>query len=297
MTSDPDTTWAARPAELQRRHWISAAKDVWTGISRDRLSLIAAGIAFFGLLALFPAITALMAIAGLFLTPGDVTAQIQQISAMMPPSAADIVIEQAKSVAGSDQGGLGLAAALGVIIALYSASAGVSNLIAGLNVCYGVRESRNFIKLKAVTMVMTLLLIVAFLMSLSVVLVLPGVLSLLQLGATVEITVSILRWILLLGFTVTGIALIYHFGPDRRPARWRWVTPGALIACLLWIVASFGFSLYAENFGSYQETFGSLAGVVLLLFWLWISAFIVLLGARINAALEDQTRAPTQQAD
>lgn len=183
-----------------------------------------------------------------------------------------------------------------MIIALYSASAGVSNLIAGLNVCYAVRETRNFIKLKAVTMVMTLLLIVAFLMSLAVVLVLPGVLSVLQLGATVEITVSILRWILLLGFTVTGIALIYHFGPDRRPARWRWVTPGAVIACVLWIVASFGFSLYAENFGSYQETFGSLAGVVLLLFWLWISAFIVLLGARINAALEDQTRAPTQQA-
>lgn len=294
MTAEPDQGWADRPTELKPGDWKAALFDVWGGIAQDRLSLIAAGIAFFGLLALFPAITALMAIAGLFLTPGDVTAQIQQISAMMPQSAAEIVIDQAQSVAGSDQGGLGLAAALGVLIALYSASAGVSNLIQGLNVCYGARESRNFVKLKAVTMVMTLLMILGFLVALAVILVLPGVLAILHLGAEVEIAVSILRWVLLLCFTVTGIALIYHFGPDRRPARWRWITPGALIACLLWIVASFGFSLYAENFGSYQETFGSLAGVVLLLFWLWISAFIVLLGARINAALESQTRARTQ---
>ncbi len=291
MTASPSPTLAERPAELRPADFKAAALEVWAGISRDRLSLIAAGIAFFGLLALFPAITALMAVAGLFLSPGDVAAQISQVSQMMPQSAAEIVIGQAQGVAGSTDGGLGIAAALGLIIALYSASAGVSNLIQGLNVCYGSTETRNFIKLKAVTMVMTLLLILGLVIALAVVLVLPGVLAVVNLGGAIEATVSVLRWILLLGFTVTGIGLIYHFGPDRTPAHWRWITPGALIACILWVAASFGFSLYAENFGSYQETFGSLAGAVILLFWLWISAFIVLLGAKINAALENRTQA------
>ncbi|EIE49291.1 ribonuclease BN [Salipiger aestuarii] len=294
MTATPETTQADHPAELRRGDFKTAALEVWRAISQDKLSLIAAGIAFFGLLALFPAITALMAIAGLFLTPGDVTAQITQVSQMMPQSAAEIVIEQAKGVAGSDQGGLGIAAALGIVIALYSASAGVSNLIQGLNVCYGTHETRNFVKLKAVTMMMTLLMILGLVVALAVVLVLPGVLAVVNLGGAVEATVSVLRWILLLGLTVAGIGLIYHFGPDRAPANWRWITPGALIACFLWVAASFGFSLYAENFGSYQETFGSLAGVIILLFWLWISAFIVLLGARINAALEARTLADPQ---
>lgn len=288
-----ETSFASRPAELGRASWKAAALRVKDGIGEDRLSLIAAGVAFFGLLAIFPAITALMAVAGLFLTPADVTEQIQQISAMLPDRAAEIVIDQAKSVAGSDQGGLGLAALLGLGLALYSASAGVGNLVAGLNVAYGERESRGFVKLKLTTMALTFLLIVGLVLAFAGVLILPGVLAVIPLGGTAELLVSGLRWVLLLGFTVLAVALIYHFGPDRRPARWRWVTPGAAIACLLWIVTSVGFSIYAENFGSYQETFGSLAGVVILLFWLWISAFVVLLGGKINAELEHQTRTDT----
>ena len=288
-----ETSYASRPAELGQANWKRAALRVKDGIGEDRLSLIAAGVAFFGLLAIFPAITALMAIAGLFLTPADVTDQIQQISAMLPERAGQIVIDQAKSVAGSDQGGLGLAALLGLGLALYSASAGVGNLVAGLNVVYSERETRGFIRLKLTTIALTFLLIIGLVMALAGVLVLPGVLAVIPLGGTAELLLSGLRWVLLLGFTVLGVALLYHFGPDRRPANWRWITPGAAIACVLWIIASVGFSIYAENFGSYQETFGSLAGVVILLFWLWISAFVVLLGGKINAELEHETRADT----
>lgn len=288
-----ETSFAARPSELGRARWTQAALRVKDGIGEDRLSLIAAGVAFFGLLAIFPAITALMAVAGLFLTPADVTDQIQQISAMLPDRAAEIVIDQAKSVAGSDEGGLGLAALLGLGLALYSASAGVGNLVAGLNVAYGERETRGFVKLKLITIALTLLLIVGLVLAFAGVLVLPGVLAVIPLGGTAELLLSALRWVLLLGFTVLAVALIYHFGPDRRAAHWRWITPGAAIACVLWIATSVGFSIYAENFGSYQETFGSLAGVVILLFWLWISAFVVLLGGKINAELEHQTRADT----
>ena len=124
----------------------------------------------------------------------------------------------------------------------------------------------GFVKLKLTTMALTFLLIVGLVLAFAGVLILPGVLAVIPLGGTAELLLSGLRWVLLLGFTVLAVALIYHFGPDRRPARWRWVTPGAAIACLLWIVTSVGFSIYAENFGSYQETFGSLAGVVILLF-------------------------------
>lgn len=290
-----ETSWADRPSELHRGDWKAAALRVKDGVTEDRLSLIAAGVAFFGLLAIFPAITALMAIAGMVLSPGDVTDQIQQISAVLPQRAAEILIDQAKSVAGSDQGGLGLAAIFGILLALYSASTGVGNLIQGLNVAYERRETRGFIKLKLITIVMTLLLIVGVVVALAAVLVLPGLLAVMQLGETVESVVWVLRWVVLLGSTVVAIGVIYHYGPDRRAPRWRWVTPGAAIACLLWLAASIGFSVYAENFGSYQETFGSLAGVVILLFWLWISAFVVLLGGKINAALEERTGADTSQ--
>ncbi|WP_229672954.1 YihY/virulence factor BrkB family protein [Salipiger pallidus] len=255
----------------------------------DRISLVSAGVAFYALMAIFPAITALMAIAGLFITPADVTAQIQQVTELLPQRAAEILIEQAKSVAGSQSGGLGLAAALGILLALYSASAGVAHLIEGLNVAYDEKEKRGFIRLKLTTLALTLLLIVGLLLAIGALLVLPGILAIFELGPVFEAVVSWVRWGVLLLLVVAGIALIYRFGPSRKSAEWAWIAPGALVACLLWLMGSVAFSLYAEHFGSYQETFGSLAGVIILLFWLWISAYVILLGAEINAEMEAQT--------
>ena len=284
-----DGSYAARPRQIGLTGWKAIMLRVKDELAADRISLVSAGVAFYALMAIFPAITALMALAGLFITPADVTAQIQQVTAVLPQRAAEILIEQAKSVAGSQTGGLGLAAALGILLSLYSASAGVGHLIEGLNVAYDETEKRGFIRLKLTTLALTLLLIVGLLSAIGALLVLPGILAIVELGPVFEAIVSWARWGVLLLSVVVGIALIYRFGPSRKSAEWAWLAPGAIVACLLWLMGSIAFSLYAENFGSYQETFGSLAGVIILLFWLWISAYVILLGAEINAELEAQT--------
>lgn len=284
-----DGSFATRPRQISLTGWKAIAMRVKSELAADRISLVSAGVAFYALMAIFPAITALMAIAGLFITPADVTAQIQQITEVLPQRAAEILIEQAKSVAGSQRGGLGLAAVLGLLLALYSASQGVAHLIEGLNVAYDETEERGFIRLKFTTLALTLLLIAGLLLAIGALVVLPGMLAIFQFGPALEAFASWMRWGVLLLLVVAGIALIYRFGPSRKAAEWAWITPGALVACLLWLAGSLAFSLYAEHFGSYQETFGSLAGVIILLFWLWISAYVILLGAEINAEMEAQT--------
>lgn len=284
-----DGSFATKPRRIGLTGWKAIALRVKSELTADRISLVSAGVAFYALLAIFPAITALTAFAGLFFTPADVTAQIQEVTAVLPQRAAEILIEQATSVAGSQSGGLGLAAALGILLALYSASQGVAHLIEGLNVAYDETEERGFVRLKLTTLTLTLLLIAGLLVAIGALVVLPGVLAIFQLGPELETFASWARWGVLLLLVIAGIALIYRFGPSRKGAEWGWITPGALVACLLWLAGSLAFSLYAEHFGSYQETFGSLAGAIILLFWLWISAFVILLGAEINAEMEAQT--------
>jgi membrane protein len=273
--------------------WRGIFKRAWAEAGRDHISLIAAGVAFYGLLALFPAITALVAIAGLMLEPSQVTAQIEQLSRIMPDSAAEIVISQATEVAGSREGGLGLAALLGIGLAIYSSSKGVSSIMEGLNVAYDEEDNRGFVKRTALTLALTFGLIVGVTFGLGAVVVLPGVLSVVQLGDTTELLIGALRWVVMLALVIVGIAILYRFGPDRSSPQWRWLTPGAVLACIAWIIASVGFAIYVNNFGSYNESFGTLAGVIVLLMWMWISAYIVLLGAEVNSEAELQTREDT----
>ncbi|AJE49077.1 membrane protein [Celeribacter indicus] len=280
---------ASRPLELGWSGWKAALLRVKDALRQDRVGLVAAGVAFFGLLALFPAITAVIALGGLLFEPSEITEPIRSISAAMPERAAQIILDQATAVAGTRDGGLGLAAILGLAIALYSASKGVANLIEGINVAYNQSETRGFIRLKALTLGLTLLLIVGVVVAIAAIVVLPGLLAILDLGPVTEMVITVVRWAFLLVLAVLSIAAMYRFGADREPAQWRWVLPGALLSCLLWIGSSLLFALYAENFGSYQESFGTLAGVIILMIWLWISAYVVLLGAELNGELEAQT--------
>lgn len=259
-------------------------------VSKDHISLIAAGVAFYGLLALFPGITALMAVSGLILEPSQVTSQIETVSAFVPEAAAEIIIGQATAVAGSAEGGLGLAAVVGFGLALWSASAGVGSLMEGINVAYDEAEERGMVRLYATRLILTLFLVVGMVAGLASTVVLPSILQLIALGPTTELLIGLARWAVLLALTVLGLGLLYRYAPSRRPARWRWLTPGAVLATVLWIAASAAFAVYVQNFGSYQETFGALAGVVILLMWLWLSAVLVLVGAEVNAETEAQTR-------
>ncbi|MGZ9809309.1 YihY/virulence factor BrkB family protein [Pseudoroseicyclus sp. H15] len=280
---------ASRPRDIPLAGWKAIALRTIGEFKTDHVTLIAAGVAFYGLLAIFPAITALLAIGGLVLSPSQVTDQLANVSSMLPPRAAEIILGQATEVAGSENAGLGFAALLGLALALYSASKGVASLIEGLNIAYDEQETRGFIKLKAITLGLTVMLVIGMVAGLAATVVLPSLFSLLNLPPSLEQIFGLLRWAILFVLTVLGLATIYHFGPDRSPPKWRWLIPGAALACILWIAASMGFSIYSQNFSSYNESFGALAGVVVLLMWLWISALVLLLGAEINSEAEQQT--------
>ncbi|WP_292292204.1 YihY/virulence factor BrkB family protein [Marivita sp.] len=281
---------ADRPRHIPLKGLFDVAMRMWTKQASQNLSLIAAGIAFFGLLSLFPGITAAAAFAGVFLQSEMLVENSAEITEMLPEAAAQIIMGQLRDVAGADASTLSFAALLGLAIALYSASKAVANFIAGLNVIYAETETRNFFKLKALTIVLTFLMIIGLILAITVVAIIPVVAAFVGDIGWVDDLVLLLRWPVLFLLGAAGIALLYRLGPDRRAAKWRWLTPGALVACALWVAGSYGFSLYVQSFGSYNETFGALGGVIVLLTWLWLSAFIVLLGALLDAELEAQSR-------
>ncbi|MEL7253969.1 MAG: YihY/virulence factor BrkB family protein [Pseudomonadota bacterium] len=284
---------AARPGDIPARGWKQVATRAWKDVGDNQIGLIAAGVAFYGLLALFPAITAVMAISGLVFDASHVTTQLDEVSQVLPADAAAIIIDQATKVAGSQDAGLGVALIFSLGLALYSASKGVGSLIQGVNVAYGEQETRGFVMLTATNLALTVFLILGMIGGLGATLILPGILSLVDLGLTTEILIRATRWAVLLAFTVGGIMMLYRIAPDRRAAQWRWLLPGAVLACALWLLASLGFAIYVENFGAYTESFGALAGVIVLLTWMWLSAYVILIGAEINSEAEAQVRPDT----
>jgi len=288
---------AQRPRGIPLRGWKDILLRVWNEMGTDHLGLIAAGVAFYGLLALFPAITALMALGGLIFEASEIVARIEAIAALVPRAAAEIIIDQATAVTGSQEGGLGLAATLGLGLAIWSASRGVGSLIEGINVAYDETEDRGFLVLTATRVALTLFLVTGMVAGLGATIILPSILQLLALGPTAELVIGLARWAALIVLTILGLGVLYRFAPSRRPAQWRWLSPGAVLATILWIAGSAGFAVYVQNFGSYQETFGALAGVIILLMWLWISALLILLGAELNAEAEAQTRIDTTVGD
>ena len=279
---------AERPSEIPRPGWRDIFLRTWREISDDHVSLIAAGVGFYGLLALFPAIAAMIAIWGLLFDPQQIEQQIEAVSGFLPQDAAAIVTEQARTLAAAG-GGLSIAAAGGILFALYSASKGMKALIEGLNIIYDEQEERGFIKLNVVALGLTLVMIVAMLAALGTIIIVPILLGALGLGPVAEILVNLVRWPLLFAVALLVLAIIYRYGPSRARPRWRWVNWGAAVATILWLLGSIAFSIYVQNFGSYNETYGSIGAVIILLMWFWLSAFSVLFGAELNAEMEHQT--------
>ena len=280
---------STRPTEIPAKGWLDILMRVKNEIAKDHVGLVAAGVAFYGLLAIFPAITALMSITGLLYNPVELVSALEGVTAVVPPDVSQILLDQARSVAESETGGLTLGLVLGLGLALWSASAGVGSLIEGINMAYDETETRSFVKLKAITIVMTLAMIVGVIVAGILAVVLPVTLSFLAISPMVETMIRILAYVPLALIVVGGVAVLYRFAPDRSRAKWRWLTPGSIAATLLWLVASVGFSVYVQNFGSYNETFGSIAGVIVVLMWMWISAYVILMGAELNSEIEAQT--------
>ena len=251
--------------------------------------IIAGGVSFFALLAIFPAITALVSAYGLFFNPATIANDIGQLNDLVPANVLTKVHEQATRIASNSNQTLSLGLVVGILVSLWSAMSGVKAVIDALNVIYEQRESRSFIKLDLVALVFTLFGFAAFLLAMAAIVVLPLVLSPIGFGNLTETIARIARWPVLLIVLLSGLAILYRYCPDRRAARWQWVSVGSVFASLTWFVASFLFSWYLANFANYNATYGSLGAVVGLMIWLWISTIVVLLGAELNAEMEHQT--------
>jgi len=284
---------ADSPTDIPAKGWKDIAFRLKDEISEDRVGLIAAGVAFYGLLALFPAITALLAIGVILVEPNQIIDQLSALSGIVPEAVMTIITEQATEVAGSREGGLGLAALLGIGLAIYSASKGMGSLMDGMNVAYDEQEERGFIRLKLETLGLTLFLIFGLLVAVFAMVGIPVLLNMLNFGAFAEAAAAVIILAIILALTMVGLSVLYRYGPSRDAPEFQWVSPGAIAACIVWLIGSAGFAFYVANFGSYNESFGALGGVVVLLMWLWISAFIVMLGAELNAEMEAQTRYDT----
>ncbi|WP_102110004.1 YihY/virulence factor BrkB family protein [Oceaniglobus roseus] len=281
----------------KRKRAMGFGMRLWSQINEDHIGLIAAGVAFYNILALFPAITALMAIGGLLVAPSEIVDQIERFSHIVPKDVMDIIVGQATSIAGSREGGLGLAALVGISFSIWSASKGMGSLIEGMNVAYDEKETRGIVKLRLFTLLMTVLGILGLIFGMMATMAVPVVLTVFPLGPLGNIVTFAAVWGTLLFATWLGLSLIYRYGPDHsHPHNFDWKLPGAPAATLLWLVASGAFAFYVGNFASYNESFGSLAGVIVLLLWLWLSAYVVLLGAEVNAEVRADARAKAERA-
>jgi len=277
------------PLQIPRAGWKDILWRTYARTGEDRLLAIAAGVVFFGLLAVFPAITALVSCYGLFANPSTIGANLQTLSLMLPDGSFQIVQDQITRVLMKGNTALGATFLFGLALAVWSANAGVKSMIDALNVVYEEREKRSFVRLNLIALAFTTGGIGALLLMVGAVVALPLLLNHIGLAPESKIIISLARWPLLLGILLAALALLYRFGPSRQPARWQWLSVGALVAALLWIAGSALLSWYLSNFANYSATYGSLGAAIGLMMWMWMSAIIVLCGAELNSEIEHQT--------
>jgi membrane protein len=296
-TTPPPGHEAETPVQIPPRGWWQVTRRAFKESSDDNVSILAGGVAFFAFLAVFPAIIAAITLYGLIADPADVARQLESLSGMLPQETRPLIADQLNSVVQSSSRALGFSLIISLLAAIWSASSGTGNLIQAVNLAYDEKESRGFFKVKGTALALTLGAIVFVLLTLTLVAVVPPVLDALQLGIVGTIIAQVVRWTLLAGLVVVALAVVYRVAPDRDAPRFRWVSTGALVATVLWIIGSGLFSLYVNNFGSYNKTYGALAGVVVLMLWLYLTSYIVLLGAEINAESERQTQRDTTKGE
>jgi membrane protein len=276
-------------------HRPRATRGAWTVLvqtfnrfSDDRIMTEAAGVTFYVLLALFPAIATLISIYGLFANPVTVSEQLQMIAAVVPAGGLQIIEDQVKALAANGQQALSFGVVIGVLTSLWSANQGIKGVFDALNVVYHEKEKRGYITRTALSLCFTFGAILFLVLAMLAIVVIPIVLAFVGFQNDVATLLALSRWPLLIVTLMLFLAAVYRFGPSRTHARWRWITWGSTFSVIMWLVASIGFSYYVANFGSYNKTYGSLGAVIGFITWIWISAMIALLGAELNAELEQE---------
>src|SRR6266567_1621310 len=281
--------WARTPSEVPVRGWKDILLRIWKNIGKDRVIVVAAGVTFYSILALFPAIAALVALYGLFADPATIASHLDSIAGLVPGGAIEVIRDQITRVASQGGTTLGLTFVVGLLASLWSANAGMKSLFDALNLVYNESEKRSFVWLNVISLTFTVLAIVFALVAIGVIVVVPTVLNFIGLAGATEMLVKIARWPALFIVVSLALAFIYRYGPSREKPRWRWITWGSAVAAVSWLVVSILFSWYAENLGSYNKTYGSLGAIIAFMFWIWLSIIVVSIGGEINAETEHQT--------
>lgn len=284
---------ADKPTEIPAKGWWQIAKRVFAQISNDRLMAEAAGVTFYVLLAIFPALATLVSLYGLVSDPKTISQNLSLVSGFMPGGGVQILHDQINALTSGPPKALGLGVVVGLLTSLWSANAGIKALFDALNVVYDEHEKRSFVLRTLVTLAFTLGGLVFVIIAMAGVVVLPAVLNFVGFGQTIDVLLKLVRWPALLIILSLFLAAVYRYGPSRLKARWSWVSWGGAAATLCWLLVSLAFSYYVENFGNYNKTYGSLGAAIGFMTWIWLSTTVVLIGAEMNAEMEHQTARDT----
>jgi membrane protein len=280
---------AKAPWQIPLRGWKDILWRTYQQIGEDRLLAVAAGAVFYGLLALFPAVTALVSLYGLFGNASAINDHLASLGGILPGNAIEIIHEQVVRLTSKSGTKLGFGFVIGLGLALWSANAGMKAVMDALNVVYEEKEKRGFIKLNIVSLAFTLAAIASALLALGAVVVMPILLSYLGLASIADAFFRFARWPLLLVLVIVGLAVLYRYGPSRRESRWQWLSAGSIFAAVAWLASSALLSWYLSEYAHYDATYGSLGAGIGLMMWMWVSLITVLLGAQLNSEIEHQT--------
>jgi membrane protein len=294
----PDERIAQNPFRPDRKHarfsfgeLKATAVETFRNAGRHNTSLLAAGVAFYALFAIFPALGAATWVFGLLADPSIIHDQVDSLKGVLPAEAWQVIDKQLVTLTGQSAG-FSVRGVISLFIALFSARLAASSMMGALNTVYGVPEERSFVTTNAIALLFTVLAIVVFVLALAAFIAVPVALNYVGLRSVGGEIVRYARWPFLAAIMILALAITYRFGPDRDRARWKWLTWGSGLATLLWLIASFGFSWYVSAFNSYDKVYGSIGAVVILLFWFWITSYSGLLGAELDNIIERRRGVP-----
>ena len=270
--------------------WWAIAKRVWQQTGEDNISILAAGVAFYSLLSIFPALAALVSVYGLVADPTIVQRELHGLRGVLPADAVSLLSGWLEQLAQRPRSSFGTGLVLSLLLSLWTARYATGAMMTALNVAYDEPESRSLLMFNAVAFALTAVLILFDIVVVALVAVMPAVLGLLPLPSGWLSALSLLRWPMLAALTVVALAALYRYAPNRADPSWEWASAGAIAATALWIIGSYGFSIYLSRFAGYDQTYGSVGAIVVLLIWFWLGAYAVLLGAELNSEIERQRR-------
>jgi membrane protein len=276
--------------EVPKVGWWTIVTGTWQQMSRDNVSALAAAIAFYALLCIFPTLTALVSVYGLVADPTMVERQVAAMEGILPPEAATLLATWLQALAQEPTTRFGVGLLISVLLAAWSVWSATGTLMTAVNICYGDKEKRSFVRFNLEALALSTGLALFGAVALALVAVLPVLLGLLPVPTTWHALISLVRWPILTGLAIVGLAIVYRYAPVRVPRKWEWVSWGAATATALWLAGSIAFTFYVSNVGNYDKTYGSLGAVIVLLLWFYISAYVILLGAVVNAVMERQAR-------